>query len=73
MNVMAQSVNRLVKFVLCAGLGVLTLMLALAAPAALDFSAELLLKIKGRYGEAASTRVLRWQTLIDSAKDLPEK
>jgi len=73
MNVMAQSVDRLIKFVLCAGLGVLALMLALAAPAALDFSAELLLKIKDRYGEAASSRVLRWQTLIDSAKYLPEK
>jgi len=73
MKFITQGVNRLTKQVLCALVGVLALIFTLAAPAALDFSAELLLKITNKYGEAASTRVLRWQTLIESTKNLPEK
>lgn len=49
------------------------LFVAIAAPAALDFSAELLLKVKTKYGEQAANRVLGWQTLIEGAKGLPEK
>ena len=73
MKLITKGVNRLTKLVLCAAVGVLALIFTLAAPAALDFSAELLLKITNKYGEAASTRVLRWQTLIESTKNLPEK
>jgi len=73
MKLITKGVNRLTKLVLCAAVGVLALIFTLAAPAALDFSAELLLKITNKYGEAASTRVLRWQALIESAKNLPEK
>ncbi|MBL4744663.1 MAG: transglutaminase-like cysteine peptidase [Cycloclasticus sp.] len=49
------------------------LMTVLLATAALDFSAELLSNVKAKYGEQASERVLRWQALILSSQDLPEK
>ena len=49
------------------------LMVAAVAPAALDFSAELILKVKAKYGEQASDRVLSWQALVKSAQSLPEK
>ncbi|OUR91474.1 sulfate adenylyltransferase, partial [Cycloclasticus sp. 44_32_T64] len=49
------------------------LMVAAVAPAALDFSAELILKVKAKYGEQASDRVLSWQALVRSAQSLPEK
>lgn len=48
-------------------------MTVLLATAALDFSAELLSNVKAKYGEQASERVLRWQALILSSQDLPEK
>ena len=72
MTHISQGVNRFKKAALYAGSSGL-LALAITATAGLDFSEKLLLEIKGRYGEAASVRVLRWQTLINSAKDLPEK
>jgi len=68
----SQGVSRLKKVALYAAFSGL-LALAITATAGLDFSEKLLLEIKGRYGEAASVRVLRWQTLINSAKDLPAK
>lgn len=43
------------------------------APAALDFSAELILKVKEKYGVEASNRVLSWQAFVQSAQSLPEK
>ncbi|MEW4983525.1 MAG: transglutaminase-like cysteine peptidase [Cycloclasticus sp.] len=49
------------------------LMVAAVAPAALDFSAELILKVKAKYGEQAADRVLSWQALVKSAQSLPEK
>jgi len=45
----------------------------LMPPVALGFSEELLSKVKTKYGEEASTRVLRWQALIESTKKLPER
>ena len=49
------------------------LMVVVVAPAALDFSSELILKVKEKYGEQASNRVLSWQALVKSAHSLPEK
>jgi len=72
MKFITQCVDRLTQIVLCASVG-MVLVLMLATPVALSFSTELLLKISAKYGEEASTRVLRWQTLIESAKKLPEK
>jgi len=43
------------------------------APAELNFSAELIAKIKIKYGEQASNRVLEWQSLIKLTKNLPEQ
>ncbi|OUR86232.1 sulfate adenylyltransferase, partial [Cycloclasticus sp. 44_32_T64] len=36
-------------------------------------SAELILKVKAKYGEQAADRVLSWQALVKSAQSLPEK
>lgn len=46
---------------------------AAVAPAALNFSAELIIKVKAKYGEQASGRVLSWQALIKLARNLPEE
>jgi len=73
MDVNTQCGDRVTKAVFSSFVGLLALMMVISAPAALDFSAQLLLTIKAKYGEQAATRVLRWQALIDSAKDLPEK
>mgnify|MGYP003385883420 CR=1 FL=1 len=43
------------------------------APAELNFSAELLSKVKTKYGEQALNRVLDWQSLIKLTKNLPEQ
>ena len=64
---------RLPKMVLYASVGIVTLVLMLMPPVALGFSEELLSKVKTKYGEEASTRVLRWQALIESTKKLPER
>lgn len=40
--------------------------------AALDISDALLAKIKNKYGDHASTRVMQWQQLMRTAKQLPE-
>ncbi len=44
-----------------------------AAPAALNFSAELILKVKAKYGEEASDRILSWQAFIKSTQSLSEQ
>jgi len=49
------------------------LMVVVVAPAALDFSAELISRVKVKYGEQASNRVLGWQALIKLAQNLPEE
>jgi len=46
---------------------------AAMAPAALNFSAELISKVKIKYGEQASNRVLEWQSLIKLTQNLPEQ
>ena len=73
MKSIEEGVSRRPKVLLCAVVGACMLLAAIVAPAALGFSAELLLKIKARYGEGASTRILGWQTLIETTKNLPEK
>lgn len=52
---------------------VLMLLTAAAAPAALNFSAELISKVKTKYGEQASDRVLSWQVLIKLTRNLSEQ
>ncbi|MBV1912671.1 MAG: transglutaminase-like cysteine peptidase [Cycloclasticus sp.] len=52
---------------------VLMLLTAAAAPAALNFSAELISKVKTKYGEQASDRVLSWQALIKLTRNLSEQ
>lgn len=52
---------------------VLMLLTAAAAPAALNFSAELISKVKTKYGEQASDRVLGWQALIKLTRNLSEQ
>jgi len=49
------------------------LMVVAVSPAALNFGAELIAKVKIKYGEQASNRVLGWQMLIKSAQNLPEE
>jgi len=49
------------------------LMVVVVAPAALNFSAELISRVKVKYGEQASNRVLGWQALIKLAQNLPEE
>lgn len=56
-----------------ASIGVLGLLMVLTASATLQVSEQLLLKVKAKYGLAASTRVLEWQTLIKSSGGLSEK
>lgn len=53
--------------------GLLCILVVIASPAALDFSTELILKVKAKYGLEASNRVLSWQSLIKSAQHLPEQ
>jgi len=43
------------------------------APAALDFGMELLAKVKAKYGGDGVSRVLEWQTFIESVRPLTEK
>jgi predicted transglutaminase-like cysteine proteinase len=45
----------------------------MAASAAINFSAELILKVKEKHGEQASNRVLGWQALLESAGKLSDK
>jgi len=52
---------------------ILCILAVFTAPAALDFSAALLAKVKAKYGSAASSRVLKWQSFIESARSLTEK
>tara|TARA_R110002074_G_scaffold145034_2_gene293426 strand:- start:55555 stop:56166 length:612 start_codon:yes stop_codon:yes gene_type:complete len=49
------------------------MLVVIASPAALDFSAELILKVKAKYGVEASNRILSWQSLIKSAQHLTEQ
>lgn len=53
--------------------GLLCMLVVIASPAALDFSAELILKVKAKYGVEASNRILSWQSLIKSAQHLTEQ
>jgi predicted transglutaminase-like cysteine proteinase len=48
-------------------------LVVIASPAALDFSAELILKVKTKYGVEASNRILSWQSLIKSTQHLSEQ
>ncbi|MEH6502462.1 MAG: transglutaminase-like cysteine peptidase [Cycloclasticus sp.] len=61
------------KGILSALVGLLCVLMVIAAPAALDFSAELISKVKNKYGVEASNRILSWQTLIKSTQHLSEK
>jgi len=63
--VRAEKLKRLLIF-----LGVLSVF---AAPAALDFSAALLAKVKAKYGGDGVSRILKWQTFIESSRLLTEK
>lgn len=53
--------------------GLFCILVVIASPAALDFSAELILKVKAKYGVEASNRILSWQSLIKSAQHLSEQ
>jgi predicted transglutaminase-like cysteine proteinase len=53
--------------------GLFCILVVIASPAALDFSAELILKVKTKYGVDASNRILSWQSLIKSAQHLSEQ
>jgi len=57
---------QLIVFLFC-------LVVVVVSPAALNFSSELIAKVEMKYGKHASNRVLAWQGLIQSAKNLPEK
>ncbi len=43
-----------------------------AASAALDFSAAMLAKVRAKYGGEGVSRILKWQTFIESARPLTE-
>jgi predicted transglutaminase-like cysteine proteinase len=53
--------------------GLFCILVVIASPAALDFSAELILKVKTKYGVEASNRILSWQSLIKSTQHLSEQ
>jgi len=44
-----------------------------AAPAALDFSTAMLAKVRAKYGGDGVSRILKWQTFIESTRSLTEK
>lgn len=78
MRTIAQRLSRsnvrwLNKGVLSSLVGLLCILVVIAAPAALDFSAELISKVKIKYGVAAANRILSWQTLIKSSQHLSEQ
>jgi len=45
----------------------------ITSPAALDISAEIIQKVKAKYGAEASGRLVNWQSLVEVSKNLPEK
>jgi len=51
----------------------LCVLITFAAPAALDFSAGMLAKVRVKYGGDGVSRILKWQTFIESARSLTEK
>lgn len=53
--------------------GLLLMLVVATVPAALTVSAELIDRIKIKFGNEAAERVLIWQQLIDSSKTLGEK
>ncbi|WP_232216359.1 MULTISPECIES: transglutaminase-like cysteine peptidase [Methylobacter] len=46
---------------------------AFAVAATLEISDELLGQVQNKYGEAARQRIIQWQTLVRTAKDLPDQ
>jgi len=56
-----------------ASIGILSLLMVLTASATSEVNEQLLLKVKAKYGAAASSRVLEWQALIKSSGGLSEK
>ena len=65
--------KNLYKRQLCLMFVLIGLTVAAVSPAALNFSAELIAKVKAKYGETASNRMLGWQAMIELARNLPEK
>ncbi|PHS72886.1 MAG: sulfate adenylyltransferase [Cycloclasticus sp.] len=53
--------------------GLCCIAVMMASPAALNLSAELLQKVKAKYGVQASERLNSWQVLVEMSKNLPEK
>jgi len=51
----------------------LCVLTAFSAPAALDFSSVMLAKVRAKYGEGGVSRILKWQTFIESTRSLTEK
>jgi len=51
----------------------LCVLIAFAAPAALDFSTAMLAKVREKYGGDGVARILKWQSFIKSARLLTEK
>ncbi len=54
-------------------IGLLLISVVATVPAALNVSAELIDRVKSKFGNEAAERVLIWQQLIDSSKKLGEK
>jgi predicted transglutaminase-like cysteine proteinase len=62
-----------IKGVLRLVVAVFCLMTIIVAPAALNFSAEVIAKVKAKYGQEASERIMDWRAFIESAQQLSEK
>ncbi len=61
------------RYTLTTFVGLLLILVVATVPAALNVSAELVDRIKSKFGSEAAERVLTWQRLIDTSKKLGEK
>jgi predicted transglutaminase-like cysteine proteinase len=66
LNVTLPTLKKLIAALLC-------WLFALSVAATLEISEALLLQVHNKYGAAAEQRLIQWQKLMQTAKDLPEQ